>query len=123
MKVTAQIPDSLYQAMVDQAQLRYGRQDLNQVLQEAIALWLGYEGDRVAFERQLNNLAYQRLKTTLQTEHLGQYVVIAYGQIQGIAAEREALIHLAPNAHHRLLFEVKADQAREQVRLWRIQRP
>ena len=121
MELTAQIPDTLYQAMVDQSQSRYGSPDLNQALQEAITLWLKYEGDPVFFERQLNNLAYHKLKTSLQTEYMGRYVVIAHGKVQGVAERREDLIHLAPEAHHRLLFQVKPDQAKEQVRLWRTQ--
>ena len=121
MELTAQIPDSLYQAMLDQAQSRFGQQDLNLALQEAIALWLGFEGDPIGFERQLNNLAYQKLKTELQAEYMGQYVVIAFGKLQGVAAERADLVHLAPQARHRLLFQVRADQAKQQVRLWQAQ--
>jgi hypothetical protein len=121
MELIAQIPDALYEAMIDQAQSRFGHQDLNQALREAISLWLSFEGDRVAFERQLNNLAYQKLKAQLQADHLGQYVVIAFGQLQGVADQRADLVHLAPQARHRLLFQVKADQARARVRLWQAQ--
>jgi hypothetical protein len=124
MNVTIQIPDYLQAEFEQRARERYGEVGPARALQEAIALWLETvaERDGLKAERALNNQVYRRLKSDLEREYQGKYVVIAHGALQGVGDTLEQVAGLAPEARHRLVFRVGEAPPHRRERLWQMQR-
>lgn len=117
------ISPPLYEEFERQATLAYGAHGTAQALAEAIELWLSQRKELlIDEERALNNRAYEAMREELERDYRGKCVVIAYGQLQGAGDTFEEVKHLAPDAHHRLIFRV-GDIPRKERRLgWRVQR-
>jgi hypothetical protein len=124
MNLTIQIPDRLQAEFEQRARERYGEAGPARALQEAIALWLETvtKPDDLKAERALNNQVYRELKRDLEREYQGKYVVIAHGALQGAGDTLEQVAGLAPEARHRLVFQVGEAPPRRRERLWRMQR-
>ena len=124
MNVTIQIPDHLQAEFEQRARERYGEAGPTRALQEAIALWLETvaQRDGLKAERALNNQVYRRLKSDLEREYQGKYVVIAHGALQGVGDTLEQVAGLATEARHRLVFRVGEAPPRRRERLWQMQR-
>lgn len=123
IKEATSVPRSLQEEFERQAKVAYGEEGEGRALAEAIELWLHQRKARlIEEERALNNRAYEAMQTELERDHWGKCVVIAYGRFQGAGDTFDEVKHLAPDAHHRLIFRVGDTPPQERRLGWRIQR-
>jgi len=58
-------------------------------------------------EKEVNTEVYNKLKDVLYTDYLGQYVVIAKGELQDTGDSFDAIKDAAMDANHRFIFKVE----------------
>ena len=106
--LTIEFPPALQNALEHAARLRYGKDDFNRALIEAVELWLARQPYRPALdaEADANDRAYEQLKDELERDHWGQWVVIAHGKLQGVGDKPEELLAAAPDAHDRIVMQI-----------------
>jgi len=119
--LSLEIPARLQQEFEQRAEQRYGQNGTSQAILEAIELWLAQSRETIAeAEEALNNDAYGKLKSQLEQQYAGKCVVIAHGTLQAAADTFEQLVEVAPNALHRLVFQVGDIPPKERELGWQI---
>lgn len=127
MNMNVHVPQKLHDKFIQRASQRFGEEKGSEkALEEAIALWLQATEEAntndLKVERKLNNDTYQQLKGELQQKYPGKFVVIAWGELQGMGDSLEQVAPLAANAKHRLVFQVGEAPPKRTERLWRMKK-
>lgn len=102
---TLDLPGALRENFVDRARKIYGESGEIKALIEAVELWLAQDDQRQK-ERLINNQAYERMKSELEQNYPGKCIIIAHGELKGVADNFEEIKNVAPDALHRLAFRV-----------------
>ncbi len=80
-----ELPKPLQQEFEQTAQQFYDHDGVKRAAIEAIKLWLSAQRKRrVDAEAKANNQAFEKLRTQLERDYFGQWIVIADGQLQGV---------------------------------------
>jgi hypothetical protein len=101
--------------------LLHDQDSVRQALIEAIELWLAQQQQKlIDVEAATNNQAFETLKSELEQKYPGQWIMIAHGQLQGVADAPEELKDLAPTAYHRLVMQVGLTRPQEVELGWQM---
>ncbi len=120
----AELPQPLQEEFERTAKLVYEEEGVKRAIVEAAELWLAQHRERrlalIETERLENDQAYEQLRPELERDHGGQWFVIAHGQLQDVGDSLEAVEHLAPEAHGRIVMQVGEDQPAEVEFGWQM---
>lgn len=119
--LTTELPPSLQEEFESTARLLHDQDSIRRALIEAIELWLAQQRHKlIQTEATANNQAFEKLRGELEQNYSDKWIVIAYGQLQGVADAPEALNHLAPTAHHRIVMQVGQTRPKEVELGWQM---
>ena len=103
----AELPQQLQEEFEYTARLLHDRDSIRHALIEAIELWLTQQRQNLTQkEAMVNNQAFEKLRSELEQNYPGKWIVIAFGKLQGVADTPEELNYVAPNAQHRIVMQV-----------------
>lgn len=116
-----ELPKPLQQEFEQTAQQFYDHDGVKRAAIEAIKLWLSAQRKRrVDAEAKANNQAFEKLRTQLERDYFGQWIVIADGQLQGVGDSLASVNHLAPDAQHRIVMQIGEHRPKEVELGWLI---
>jgi hypothetical protein len=119
--LTTELPQPLQEEFERTARLLHDQDSIRQALIEAIELWLAQQRHHlVQKEAEVNNQAFEALKTQLEQDYPDQWIVIAQGQLQGVAETPEELNDLAPTAQHRIVVQMGQTRSQEVELGWQM---
>ena len=103
----AELPQPLQEEFERTAHLLHEHNGVQNALIEAIELWLAQQHQKlVDIEVSANNQVFDKMRSELESQYPGQWVVIAQGKFLGAASTPEELNLLAPTARHRILTQM-----------------
>lgn len=119
-----ELPQPLQEEFERTAKRVYATEGVKRASIEAAALWLTQHREQrrttLEVERLENDQAYEHLRATLERDHLGQWFVIAHGELQGVGDSLEAVEHLTTEARDRIVMQVEARQTIEVEFGWQM---
>jgi hypothetical protein len=119
--LTAELPQRLQEEFERTARLLHDHDSIRQALIEAIELWLTQQRQKlIQTEAMVNNQAFESLRTELEQNYPGKWIVIAHGKLQGVADSPEELNHIAPTAQHRVVVQVGQTRPKEVELGWQM---
>ncbi len=118
---TAELPQCLQEEFERTARLLHDQDSIRQALIEAIELWLVQQRQKlIQAEAKANNQTFKNLRTELEQNYPGKWIVIAHSKLQGVADTPEELNHLAPTAQHRIVMQVGQTRPQEVELGWQM---
>ena len=119
--LTVELPQTLQENFEQTAQALYGKHSTEQAIIEAIELWLtAHRQKLIQVEAEMNNQAFEKLKSDLEQNHLGKWAVIAYGKLEGIGNTLEDVTHLADTASCRIITQIGEQRPKEVELGWQM---
>ncbi|OQY45565.1 MAG: hypothetical protein B6242_10010 [Anaerolineaceae bacterium 4572_78] len=101
------LPKQLEKQFQQMAQTIYPQGHSENVLIEAIELWLEIKRkEQTEIERCLNNQTFEIMQAELNKKYHGKWIAIAHGKLVWVGDTLEELSNIAPSAYHRLIMQI-----------------
>lgn len=118
---TVEFPQPLREEFEHCARLVYEHNSKERALIEAVKLWLAQHREMsVETDGAINDRAYEMLKPELEREYWGKWIVIAYGQLQGVGDSLEEVDQFASTARDRIIVQVGEGRPKEVEIGWQM---
>lgn len=120
--LATKLPPDLWREFEQQAQKLYDDQDsITKALEEAVELWL--EKHRWQFQYEVktsNDRFYNEIKERLEHDYPGKWIVIADGELAGVAESLQETNPFAAKAKDRIVYRVGEHRPREVELGWQM---
>lgn len=115
-----ELPKQLQQEFEQVADLVHGQNNIKKALIEAIQLWLQYYKHLSKPEAKANDEFFNNARAELEKDYFGKWVVIAYGQLQGVGNTLDEVSKLAIDAKDRIVVKIGQNRPKQVEVGWQI---
>jgi hypothetical protein len=116
-----ELPRPLQEEFEHMARSLYDRDGVRQALIEAVELWLTQHRKLlIEAEATANDLTFESLKTELERDYPGKWIVIAHGILQGVGNSIREVGPLAADAQDRIVMQIGQHRPKQVDVGWQI---